>query len=225
MEAELGISKNSKTEPDFLGWEVKQHAVTNFDRLQTGKITLMTPQPIGGFYGEQWPEAFVRKFGYADKLGRPDRLNFGGMHKVGVPHRTTHLTMKLIGYDAERGQITDAHGAISLMSDDEQLAASWPFSGVLEHWSKKHSKAVYVPSLKRDDPFRQYHYGHKVRLAQGADSLRLLNALATGVVYYDPGIKLEGVSTAKPKPKERSQFRIASKYIDALYETVDVVEL
>ncbi len=167
----------------------------------------------------------MRKFGYADKLGRPDRLNFGGLHKVGVRRATTHLTMQLLGYDADRGRITNAIGAISLMSDDEEVAASWPFSGVLEHWSQKHSKAVFVPSLKRDDPSRQYHYGHKVRLAQGADSLRLLNALATGVVYYDPGIKLENVSAAKPKPKERSQFRIASKFIDALYETVDVVEL
>lgn len=148
-------------------------------------------------------------------------MNFGGIHKVGV----RHTTMQLIGYDVEKGRITDALGTIALVSDDQQVAASWPFSRVLEHWSHKHSKAVYVPSLMRQDSLRQYRYGHKVRLAQRTDSLRLLIALATGAVYYDPGIKLENISAAKPKPKERSQFRIASKFIDALYETVDVVEL
>ena len=153
-------------------------------------------------------------------------MNFGGIHKVGVRHTTTHLTMQLIGYDVEKGRITDALGTIALVSDDQQVAASWPFSRVLEHWSHKHSKAVYVPSLmKQENSLRQYRYGHKVRLAQRTDSLRLLSALATGAVYYDPGIKLENISAAKPKPKERSQFRIASKFIDALYETVDVVEL
>lgn len=81
LEAELGIPKNSDTEPDFLGWEVKQHAVSNFTRIEVGTITLMTPEPTGGFYREKGVEAFVRKFGYADKLGRADRLNFGGVHR------------------------------------------------------------------------------------------------------------------------------------------------
>ena len=74
MEAELGIPKNSATEPDFLGWEVKQHNVANFDRVEAGTITLMTPEPSGGFYKERGPEAFIRKFGYADKLDRADRF-------------------------------------------------------------------------------------------------------------------------------------------------------
>lgn len=43
---------------------------------------------------------------------------------------------------------------------------------------------------------RQYQYGHKVRLAQGTDSLRLLRAFAAGAMYYDPGIKLECLRTA-----------------------------
>jgi len=56
-----------------------------------------------------------------------------------------------------------------------------------------------------------------VRLAQGTDSLRLLRAFAAGAVYYDPGIKLENASTDKPKHKKRSQFRVASRNITALY--------
>jgi hypothetical protein len=59
---------------------------------------------------------------------------------------------------------------------------------------------------------------------EGTDSLKLLAALAGGAVYYDPGIKLEHAST-KPEVKRRSQFRVASKNISALYESVEVVEV
>ena len=82
-----------------------------------------------------------------------------------------------------------------------------------------------MPSQCRKEPARQYTYGGRVRLAQRTDSLRLLKALSSGAVYYDPGIKLEQVSSAKPSHKQRSQFRIASKNIAALYETVELVEV
>jgi hypothetical protein len=224
LEAELGIPKNSDAEPDFFGWEIKQHNVANFDRVEAGTITLMTPEPSGGFYKEQGAEAFIRKFGYADKNDVPDRLNFGGVHRVGQRHDTTHLTMKLDGYDAARGRITDADGCIALVSDAGEVAASWVFGKILEHWSHKHSKAAYVPSQCRTAPSRQYAYGHKVRLAEGTDSLKLLVALAGGEVYYDPGIKLEHAST-KPEVKRRSQFRVSSKNISALYGSVELVKV
>ena len=70
-----------------------------------------------------------------------------------------------------------------------------------------------------------HNYGYKVRLAQRTDSLRLLRAFATGAVYYDPGIKLEHASSEKPSHKKRSQFRVASKNIAALYEMVETVEV
>ena len=225
LEAEFGIAKNSSAEPDFHGWEIKQHAVSNFQSLTAGAITLMTPEPTGGFYNEQGVEAFVRKFGYADKNDRPDRMNFGGVHRVGERHETTHLTMTLLGYDSEQARIMDANGCIALVSDSGELAASWAFTGLLAHWSRKHSKGVYVPSQCRKEPQRQYNYGNRVRLAQRTDSLRLLKALSTGAVYYDPGIKLENVSSEHPSSKKRSQFRVASKNIAALYETVETVEV
>ena len=219
-------SESNRVDPDFLGWEVKQHSVTNFTRPDSGAaITLMTPEPKGGLYQAQGVEAFVRRFGYADQLGRADRLNFGGIHKVGDRHGTTQLTLTLQGFDAATVRITDANGSLALVSAAGEVAAAWPFNGLLEHWAHKHARAVYVPSQCRKEPARQYHYGHKVRLAQGTDPLRLLRALAAGAVYYDPGIKLEQASTAHPATKRRSQFRVASKHIAALYETVEVVEV
>jgi hypothetical protein len=226
LEAELGISKNSVAEPDFLGWEVKQHSVTNFARADSGTaITLMTPEPTGGFYKERGVEAFIRKFGYPDKNDRPDRLNFGGVHRAGERQVSTGLTMQLTGYDSAKGKITDASGAIALVSDTGEVAAAWAFSGLLAHWSRKHTRAAYVPSIRRTEPHWQYAFGARVRLAQKTDGLRLLKAMASGAVYYDPGIKLEQASTEKPTSKKRSQFRVASKNIAALYETVEVVEV
>ena len=224
LEAELKIPKNSDAEPDFLGWEVKQYAVGNFEKIETSKpITLFTPEPDAGFYRENDFADFMHKFGYADKNGKPDRLNFGGRHFVGKKCPATGLTMHLAGYDIPSGRITDAGGCIALINTAGDVAASWSFGKILEHWSLKHSKAVYVPSNCRYEPERQYRYGHKVRLAQQTDGLRLLRAFATGAMYYDPGIKLEEVSSAKPKPKKRSQFRVSAKNLPALYEVVETV--
>jgi len=226
LEAELGIPKNSNAEPDFLGWEIKQYAVDNLESIESSKaITLMTPEPNGGFYRNNSIAAFIRKFGYADKNGKPDRLNFGGRHFAGRKCGATGLTMHLVGYNIEKHQITDADGSVALTNDDGELAASWSFQKIFEHWSHKHARAAYVPSVCRRDPARQYHYGHTVRLAEVTDPLRLLKALASGSVYYDPGIKLEQASTQKPTHKKRSQFRVASRAIRTLYEKTESVEV
>jgi len=222
LEAELGIPKNSVGEPDYLGWEVKQHSVPNFKSFG-GAITLMTPEPTGGCYKEKGVEAFIRLYGYKDKRNREDRINFGGIHAVGRRQDSTGLTMELIGYDFEKNKILDPNGAIALVDSNGNHAATWAFSGLLSHWSRKHSKAVYVPSMRRVEPRWQYSYGSRIRMGQGTDSLKLLAALASGSVYYDPGIKLEHAST-KPEIKRRSQFRIASKNIEALYETLESVD-
>lgn len=225
LEAELGIPKNSLAEPDFLGWEVKQHAVSRFaPNCWGGAITLMTPEPTGGFYKEHGVEAFVRKFGYPDVAARPDRYNFGGLHRIGERNARTGLRMELLGYNVNQGKIEDVKGAIVLLSDQDLIVAEWAFSGLLAHWARKHAKAVYVPSMSRQtDSKRQYCYGNHLRLARRTDSLRLLAALASRSVYYDPGIKLEDASTPKPKTKRRSQFRIASKTIGVLYEELEMV--
>lgn len=222
LEAELKIPKNSSADPDFRGWEVKQHNVTSFERVEVGTITLMTPEPSGGYYQDFGPEAFVRKFGYKDRLGRPDRLNFGGVHRVGQRHDLTKLTLTMIGYDNDR--ITDANGCLALVSDRGEVAASWHFVKMLEHWARKHSRAVYVPAQCRKNPKRQYAYGDRVRLAERTDALKLLHALSTGLVFYDPGIKVEHVST-NPAIKRRSQFRVSSRDISSLYDSVELQAL
>ncbi len=178
----------------------------------------MTPEPRGGVYKEIGVVEFIRKYGYPDKNGKPDRLNFGGIHKFGERQKSTGLMLTLSGYDAEKGKIKDASGGIALLTSKDKVAALWDFSGLITHWNKKHAQAVYIPSMKENKPELKYSYGNVVRLCKGTDFLRLLKAIANGSVYYDPGIKLENIST-KPKAKKRSQFRIHSKNIPSLYES------
>ena len=71
---------------------------------------------------------------------------------------------------------------------------------------------------------RQYRFGRNVLLGEGAEFRLLLKAFHEGKVYYDPGIKLEGISTGRPKAKKRSQFRVASKHLPALYLTSRMVD-
>ena len=227
LEAELGVTPNGFAEPDFMGWEVKQHGVPDFTRPDRGSpVTLMTPEPTGGYYREAGVEAFIRRFGYPDTLGRSDRLNVGGIFRVGARAPRTGLTLVLDGYNAEKKMIVDISKGITLLTDDDEIAAVWHFAGLIEHWKRKHDRAAYIPSECRTDPQRQYRYGRLVNLGEGTDFLLLLVALGQGDVYYDPGIKLEQVSGPRPQVKRRSQFRIKWEKLGALYrgmETIDVL--
>ena len=74
----------------------------------------MTPEPTGGYYVDMGVEAFVRKYGYTDKMGRPDRLNFGGIHTIGKRTDITGLTLNLKGYNSVKGNFDPDNGGIVL---------------------------------------------------------------------------------------------------------------
>lgn len=224
LEAELGITPNGFSEPDYLGWEIKQFGVVNFDKINSSVITLMTPEPTDGIYKTSGAEAFLNKYGYADKTGRENRINFGGIHKTGVRHSSTNLELQLIGFDNENGKIRNSNGKIALIDIKGNEAASWSFSSMLLHWNRKHNQACYVPSLSDIIGDRKYKYGDKVILGVGTDFQLFLKQMAIGNIYYDPGIKMENVSQ-RPKIKKRSQFRIKSKNLNNLYKSSEIVKL
>tara|TARA_R110001592_G_scaffold28879_4_gene105272 strand:+ start:4176 stop:5483 length:1308 start_codon:yes stop_codon:yes gene_type:complete len=224
LEAELGVTPNGYSEPDFMGWEVKQFGVVNFNRTKSKAITLMTPEPTDGLYKTEGTEYFVRTYGYKDRRGRSDRLNFGGVHKIGEKHHLTNLTMQLIGFDVESGKIRNTNGRIALLDEKENETASWSFSSMLTHWNRKHNQACYVPSLSEIKPERKYKYGNKILLGTGTDFQLFLGQMALGNIYYDPGIKLENIST-KPKIKKRSQFRIKSGFLPNLYKQNEIINI
>lgn len=224
LEAELGITPNGYSEPDFLGWEIKQFGVKNFTRVDSAIITLMTPKPTHGIYKTEGAESFLRQYGYADRTGREDRINFGGVHKTGVRHSSTNLELRLIGFDTVSGKIRNTDGRISLVDIDGNETASWSFASMLLHWNRKHNQACYVPSLSEITGERQYKYGNNVILGTGTDFQLFLGQMANGNIYYDPGIKMENAST-KPKIKKRSQFRIKSQNLPNLYKVNEVLDI
>jgi hypothetical protein len=222
LEAELGITPNGFSEPDFHGWEVKQHGVTRFERPSNSMITLMTPEPSDGFYVEKGVIAFVEKYGYPDVAGREGRLNFGGSFRRGERLPRTGLRLELLGYDAERATIADPMGGIALLDDDDVEAATWRFADLIGHWSRKHALAAFVPSITRDKPHRQYQYSDHIRLGTGTTFDRFLSAVWSRAVVYDPGIKVEGYPD-NLRSKRRSQFRLKSTELPALYESFELV--
>lgn len=233
LEAELGIAPNGYSEPDYLGWEIKQFAVNDFNKYNSSVITLMTPEPTDGLYVSNGIEEFIRKYGYKDKLGREARLNFGGIHKFGLFQNTTQLKLVLQGYDIDSGKILDTGGFLGLIDKNENIAASWSFTSLLKHWNTKHANACYVPSQNRKDenlfPFskQQYSYGHTVMLGRSTDFSFFLAQVANGNIYYDPGIKLELAIEGKRKQniKRRSQFRMKSGQLTTLYKKNEVINL
>lgn len=150
--------------------------------------------------------------------GREDRLNFGGIHRVGHRADRTGLRLELNGYDVRSGKLTDAHGSLALVDTTDSVAASWSFEGLLAHWIRKHAKAAYVPAEKESGVETRYRYGQRVTFAEGTNYSKLLAALASGVVYLDPGIKLENASTV-PRVKRRNQFRVKFADLGYLYHS------
>lgn len=226
LEAELGITPNGISEPDFQGWEVKQYGVKDFiGYLPKTPVTLMTPEPTGGLYRDDGVAQFLRRFGYADKNGRADRRNFGGVYAIGKDfHADTGLKLSMSGFDAHSGKMTDLDGGMMLIDRNQNIAASWSFKGMMAHWNRKHAQAAYVPSITRHPP-PEYSYGSRILLCEQTDFILFLKAFATGVIYYDPAIKIENASTAKPTIKRRSQFRINHSKIPEVYHSSEIVSL
>ena len=224
LEAELGIQPNGYAEPDFMGWEVKQYGVKNFDSfMPKSAVTLLTPEPTGGFYKTDTAENFVTRFGYADKSGKPHRTNFGGIYSCQkAAHPDTGLRMTLVGFDAATGTITDINGGLALVTEDGEEAATWSFASLMAHWNRKHAQAAYVPSLFRTPP-PAYAYGPRVLLCEQTDFILFLDAFAAGRVYYDPALKLVRLPSGKEALHRRSQFRIQHSNLTRMYHRHETV--
>ncbi|MEK2687750.1 MvaI/BcnI family restriction endonuclease [Bdellovibrio sp. GT3] len=212
LEALLGISNNGKSEPDFMGWELKSVQAKSFEKMPVGRITLFTPEPDGGIYVVKGVNQFVQSYGYPDKNGKPNRMNFSSPHYFGKINKNTGLKIEIQGFS--KGKITDTNGGVCLVGKRGEIAAKWNFSGLMEHWNKKHNKVCFVPSQKKaSNNCDQFRYSDMVYLGEGSDFVRFLSALEIGAVYYDPGIHVvNGV------PKRRSQFRVDFKKLSCLYD-------
>jgi hypothetical protein len=225
LEAELGISPNSRSLPDYLGWEVKQFGVDDFEKNRAkSPVTLLTPEPNAGEYRSLGVQGFLERYGYSDKSGKVGRVNFGGIYSNTAPfHSDTRLALRLVGFDSADEKITDMNGGIVLLSNDDVIAAQWNFSNLIDHWNRKHAKAVYIPCIQREAPVG-YRFGKLVTLCEETDFLLFLRGVAGGTIYLDPGIKMESLGSKKPIIKRRNQFRVKHSAIGSLYKKHSVVD-
>lgn len=186
---------------------------------------LFTAEPDDGAYAEKGAEYLIRTWGYIDKKGRTDRINFGGIYACEKHfHRSINTKLILEGYNSSSGEF-DANGSMLLIDSEGVVTASWSFVKLMNHWKRKHAHAVYVPCQGRAIPDRCYRYADTVMLGEGAEFRRFLKAIDDGLVVYDPGIKLEGASSNAPKSKLRSRIRIGSRNLPVLYQSTRMMRL
>lgn len=214
LEALLGIKPNGNAAPDFMGWEVKAYS--------DSRITLMTPEPDSGYYGQNGVEAFVRKYG---RQLPDDVLYFTGSHKIGKICQSSGQTLMLKGFDSSKQKILDVAGGIQLLDANNELSAEWTFNGLITHWSRKHAAAVYVPYDKAANVPPKYQYKSPVLMGEQTDFSLFLSAMERGDVIFDPGSKIEFASTPKSRVKARSQFRITLSKLPSLYKSFDPVDI
>ena len=208
LEALLGIKPNSIAGPDYLGWEIKAYA--------GDKVTLMTPEPDSGYYGDNGAEAFLRKYGY---LRPDDTMYFTGVHKVNEKQKKTGQTLTLTGFDAPTKKITNIDGGISMIDESGNNAATWTYRDLITHWGKKHANAAYVQYEMHIDPAIEYQYLTPALIGIGTDFSKFLTAMHLGAVNYDPAPKLTNASGSNSRVKARSQFRISIKNLPTLYDS------
>lgn len=213
LEALLGIIRNSSSEPDFMGWEIKAYS--------RDRITLITPEPDGGMYGEDGVKTFVRKYG---KPTGDDTLYFTGTHRADCRNERTGLTLVVRGFDPSRKIIEDVDGAVELLTDEGRCEAAWSFANLLAKWNKKHAQAAYVPYESGRVAPPTYRYLSPALLGEGTDFNRYLAAVSAGLVIFDPGSKVMNASTDKSTVKARSQFRMSVRNLAELYKKFGPVE-
>ncbi len=207
FEACMGIIPNGRAEPDWMGWELKA--------FTSNRITLMTPEPNAGYYGENGVESFVQRFGRARPQGDS---YFTGIHKCGSENATTGMSMIIDGYDAQTSRIVNVTGGLTLLDSNGNPAAIWTFAKLIEHWGRKHAHAVYIPYQKRiTNGNYEYKYINPVKFGEGTDFNKFLNAFNSGVVFYDPANKLFTNDRGNSQTKARNQFRMRATDLSVLY--------
>ena len=213
LEALFSIAPNSKSDPDFLNWELKAHS--------KGAVTMMTPEPDSGVY-LQGMQTFMSR--YATRSA-PDRHDFTGQHKVNIRNQRSGLTLIMEGYDSEQQEILDPDGGLYLRDASGIDAAGWSFSKLLNHWKRKHANTCFLSyDAVNQHGLRYYQYGPKATLATGADLRKFLGSLDKGTLYYDPGNNLKLIKSDW-KAKRRNQFRVAWGKIDSLHSEIEHVNL
>lgn len=230
LEHALGVIPNSRKSGDINGIEIKAHT--------SSKVTLFTPEPDFGLYAEDFA-LFMTTYGYRSSKDGSFRLT--GLHRANARCDKSGLTLKAREFrlDSQGGQRADwirnydgnpisflydpatpltpkmESVDVVLVDDKDKVVAGWSLNRLLNNWSPKHSKAIYVSAEKRiNDNLEEFSAGFKylitfgpaVIICEGASAESLLTGISQGLIFLDPAPKF--VPTDLSKNKRRAQWRV-----------------
>lgn len=219
LEALLGVAANAAKEPDAHGYEIKSY--------RGSRISLMTPTPDGGFQGERSFREFMARYGRPAIKGDGSH-RFTGLHRVGKPCSSTGLELRVKGYDAASDSFDASSGIAVEMIDPAagDIVASWSLERLANSWNAKHASALYVFAEARDAGGEvQYRYASEALVGEGTDVFRLLRAIHTGLVYYDPADSVYADGDQKVRPQWRMSSANLERTMTKLYSEVRRVAL
>ena len=179
----------------------------------------MTPEPDSGTYRNDLGK-FLQEYGSCTVV----RRDFTGRHLVGLLNERSGLTLRMEGYDPDKGEVVDPSGGLVMRDKKGEVAAGWTFNKILTHWSRKHAQTAYVTYQVEERDVRYYHYGPEVLLCKGASLKPFLQAMHKNIIYHDPGVNMKCVNGVWAS-KKRNQFRVTWKNIDKLYDSSERVML
>lgn len=225
LEALLGIPRNSSGLPDKYGFELKA--------FLSSTITLMTPEPDFGYRYEKGLTAFLKKYGWQGTK-KDGSQRFNGKHNTLGVYKKSGLKLEIENWDVNANSPTGSGSPNVLLIDPEsrEIAAGWTFEKLAEKWGKKHAGAMYVKAhkyLQEPGPLAShYSFGPQVYCGQGTSALLFLKAIGLGVVYLDPGDRVN----EQGEEKKRTQWRVSKgrgvnfdSTLAPLYESMQIFEI
>jgi hypothetical protein len=220
LEAKLGVAANAAKAPDAHGYEIKSY--------RGSRISLMTPTPDGGYQGEHSFRDFMARYGRAAVKGDGSR-RFTGLHRVGKTCSSTGFQLRVRGYGPGADSF-DANDGIAVemidAASDGEVVASWSLERLANSWNAKHASALYIFADARESAAgAEYRYASEALVGEGTDVFRLLRAIHSGLVYYDPADSIYASGDQKVRPQWRMSSSGLEHAMASLYASVRRVVL
>ena len=200
LEALLGIPMNSTKGPDKFGYEIKALAPKS-------AISLITSEPDFGLRKELGLSEFLHGFGWQGTKN-DGSFRFNGEHNTQRPYHKSGARVLIDHWDYQaNGPDGTGEPVVRLVHESSgAVLAGWSLGSLTEKWNKKHSGCVYVEYQRfpvKGSLASHYRYGPTAYCGLGTSVNRLLRGLASGLVYLDPGDRVD----VNGKEKHRMQWR------------------
>ena len=206
LEALLGIAVNAAPGPDIEGWELKTFRYSKM-------VTLMTPVADGGRERALGMRRFLERHGREGRDG--ESLRFTGRYRVGSTIQGRTLVL-----EGQGNHILERTGVALVESDPPVVLSRWSREGLSRHWLAKHDSVLYVN-------YENHPTENMVRFCgyyrcSGTSPERFLNAIATGVVCFDPAHTLKhGRLKTRPQWRISTARRTMTDSLNDLYGSVE----